>query len=138
MSESTSYVFILRSLDAEDASAQQVLRQRHGIGVIHALLTSLMATARRKPGDRISTAQIRQILEDSKIGGIAHSSHAIGDVLGKSGLALRWKRAPSGRGLLFELPEELPVVQGDSVIKEALYAVATPQVNGKHVRNGKK
>lgn len=113
-------VFVLSFLDREEGPV--ILRQRRGVGLIHALLSQIMAVGKRKPGDSITTMEIRQILADSQLHGIAHSSHAIGDVLGKHGLGLRGERCDTtSRRLAFELPIKLPEVLGDAVLVEAVY-----------------
>ena len=107
-----------------------MVRSRKCLGLIHQIVSQLKQDKVVTAGEIIETKRVYDVVVDQKLlskwdrdatrrdeFGVTKS---IGDLLGGHGLGLR----KSGRTGKYVMPDVLPKVSGDSVIAEAVYAVA--------------
>jgi hypothetical protein len=101
---------------------------RKNMGIVLECLTAAIKELGWKPGDRFEGCVIAKVLKDSGLDirwqltdtpGDTHGlARAIGDLLGGHGMHLR---RPDGTRGIYIVPDELPVVENDCMIKPAVY-----------------
>jgi hypothetical protein len=101
---------------------------RKNMGIVLECLAAAIKELNWKPGDRFESCTIARVLKDSGLDtkwrltstpGDPHGlTRSVGDLLGRHGMQLR---RPDGTRGIFIIPNELPVVKDDRMVKPAVY-----------------